>query len=294
MNPRVRLSVSFACIAATALASTAFADGAVSLKMKLKAGDQFTYQTVGQISIPMPGKGGAGGAKQQKMPDIAFPVNATQTISVTKVASSGSADIDLTISGTTGIQTGGIGPSNRKTTAKATISPSGALAMAKHANESGANAAVGALTGTGTLGSITIYLPSHPVKPGDTWSVPVPLPQLSSTGTASAKYVGNTQVGRYKTAHIKLTISIPVHAMLDDKAGITRDEGKAQTTVNGKMTMVYEDDFAIAEGRLIRSTGAGTTDIVISQKAKAGKAGGDKPKSQAIVAKTTMSSTLTQ
>jgi hypothetical protein len=276
----------FAAVA-TALCGSAMADPAVTLKMKLKAGEQLVYQTAGKIAIPMPSNAQKG-KSQGPLQELAFPVNAAQKISVVKVAGNGTAEVDLTVSGSTGPQTSGIGPSNKTTTAKATISPQGVLSMSKH--ETGANAAVGALTGAGTVGSITVYLPNHPVKPGDTWSVSVPVAALSATATAKVTYLKNSSIGHYKTAHLKIVFTIPVDAMVDSKSQFTKDKDKAEVAIKGTSTMTYEEDFAIAEGRIVKSVGDGSTSLSIAQKSKDNKP----TKTQKVVAKVTMTSTLTQ
>ena len=147
----------------------------------------------------------------------------------------------------------------------------------------------------GALGSITVYLPANPVGPGDTWTQKVNVPQMQEMATVTGVFEKPSQVGRYKTAHIKLTVIVPVNSNVD-LAAATQGKAKGTSSISGTVTMRYTDDFAIAEGRLIKSIGSGSTDLTVKQSGVTypGAAAPAKPTNAHIKASISMTSTLVQ
>jgi len=291
------LSTAATSIAAFTLCGSAFAQS-VSLQAHYKAGESYGYQTSGFIAIPIPGAASKpGGPKSGAADGMKLPMNSTQQIHVLTVSPDGSADLEVTTKGASPLPGAMMAPANGLIVSKVKASPQGVLsAINTGAKPGGATSVIGELSGIGSMGSIGIYLPKKPVRIGDTWSVNVPIPQLSATANIVGTYVSNGQVGRYKTAHIRLAVSMPFSTKLDASGGSVKPGGKVKTDVSGKLVMKYEQDFAIKEGRLIKSLGEGATSISIKQPASAqpGAPSGGGPKSVTIETKVTVSSALLQ
>lgn len=272
---------------------------AIALRFKYTLGETISYQTSGQISVPMPNMSGAAKSapkpSQPQMGAFNIPLNSIQRIRVAKLVSSGSAELEISTTGTSPGQPGGA-PS--MSTIKVTASPLGVFSGGAVAASSGggAGAELGALGSVGALGSITTYLPAKPVAPGETWTQNVRVPQMKEPARVTGTLVKLGRVGRYKTAHISLMVTIPINSMVNAKGAVTTDRAQAATTVLGKLTMKYEDDFAIQEGKLIKSAGVGSMDVIITQIASAhpGAAGAGKGMSIPVSAKITLTGTLMQ
>lgn len=301
MNRTRTLTIGFSAIALTiifshcTLRSGAQVGGAISLKYKFKAGDILKYQTNGSLSVPLPSMGPATGSKAAatKPQTFSLPMNSTQQVKILKVLPMGAATLEIT---TVGSSASPIGTGGAPTPSKLTLTSSqyGELSNSKGVNTSGSMAGIGAVTGVGALGSISIYLPSKSVRPGDSWSQTVSVPQMSQPGTVNATFVKLSQVGHYKTAHIKLRISIPVSTMVDDHGSITTNKSAARATVSGSVVMVYEDDFAISEGKLVKSAGTGLLNITMRQLGPARPQGGVPAAATPIKATLSVGSTLVQ
>lgn len=265
----------------------------VQMKLKYRAGETYGYQTSGVITIPIPGAGEKGGAPGMMKDGLKIPVNTSQQIRVLLVHPDGSADLEVATKGSVNLPGVPSAPSGAVTKTKVTAAASGALSMDKKV-PGGATAAIGAVSGVGSTGAIAMYLPSKPVKIGDSWSEKVAVPQLGGFATVTAKYVANGNVGHFKTAHIKLSVVIPLALLLDNTGSVTRDKTKAKSDVAGKVSMTYDQDFAVQEGRLIRSVGSGATVLKI-RSVKQGEALQAKDgKVSAITTKIDVSSALTQ
>src|SRR5439155_20233789 len=75
-----------------------------------------------------------------------------------------------------------------------------------------ATSMMGSAFSSGGLAGLGNFLPTHPVKVGDTWTPKVTLPSAlgNSSGTMKATFVGIQTIGQYKTAHFKTTMSMPL------------------------------------------------------------------------------------
>jgi hypothetical protein len=270
---------------------------AISLRFKFRAGDTYTYQTSGQIGIPMPnfggGKPGSTVHSGKSGTTLNLPVNSTQTVKVLKLESNGNARLEISSSGTSTMQIGQGGGVPTMTTINVIATPLGGLTGTTRGG--GGGDPLNSLSGVGALASITVYLPAKSVSPGDSWTQKVSVPQMSEMANMTAVFEKLSQVGRYKTAHIKLTVTIPISSKVD-AAAATQGKQKGEAKVGGVVTMHYEDDFAIAEGRLIKSIGTGSADLNIKQSGVviSSTPGASAPPSVHIAAKLTMTSTLVQ
>ena len=69
------------------------------------------------------------------------------------------------------------------------------------------------------------------------------------------------QVGRFHTARLRTQMTAPMEMMTDGQGQITQNAAKAFLKMSGKMSMTSDTNFAIEEGKLIRSAAKGTVNI---------------------------------
>ena len=285
------LRCGMAALALLPLAAAAGPNDAITLRMKFKTGDVSDYQTTVQFTIDMSGL--SGKPKDPKAPSSPQPGNMTQQmmllqhIKVVKVLTNGNGQVEVT---TTNAQSGGASKP-----VSMTYDPLGNIVSMQNAGTGGG---LGGMMFVGVFSSNAAvqgaYLPSKAVKPGDTWTQKVTIPGNAGTGMATAKYIKMTTVGRFNTAHIQSTLTLPIKVMMDAANQPTTAE-KAVTTSTGTVNMTFENDFAVAEGKLVRSAGNGTMSMTTVSKASSstGSATGTPPKMTFNV-KLTSSSNLTQ
>lgn len=110
----------------------------------------------------------------------------------------------------------------------------------------------GGLTGIGTL------LPTEPVTAGAVWTQTITLPNSPARATARCRLVRFEKVGRFRTARIRSLITVPVRLAIDATGQPAAQASEALLTARGTGTLNTEQNFAVTEGKLIRSTGSGT------------------------------------
>lgn len=276
-------------------------NGPVTLRYKFKAGDVSNYQTNGQFQLQPPNmQGHNAGNGPSKAPgaggnSIALPLNASQTVKVLKALADGSGQLEVTVlSGGTGTSGGAPTPK----TVSYTLSPTGAISNVKASSGKVSNDVMSALSGSIMSGSITVPLPEKAVKPGDTWKLKMPIAQAGSNGTVTGTFTKIGQIGRYKTAHIKQVISVPIRSVQQVGTGNGSPNAVAAPTtltISGNVSMTFEYDFAMTEGKLIKSSGKGTVDVKVLMSPAPGKNGHvSTPPLVPIAGTINLSSTLVQ
>jgi len=292
-----RFAAIVGCAAYMLIPADAGGVSAITLRCKFKAGETYTYQTSGQISIPMPNMGGAKNAQVKHAGTannaLNIPVNSTQKIVVVKLESNGNARLEITSTAQAGMPTGQPSGAPSISTQNVTATPLGVLMGAKSSGTSGGADELNDMSGVAALGSITAYLPAKPVSPGDTWSQKVNVPKMPEMATVSCVFEKLTQVGRYKTAHLKIKIVIPVNSKVD-MAAATQGKAKGNSKISGSVTMHFDDDFAIQEGRLIKSIGTGSANLTVNQSGLSAPGAVGAPRAASASIKITMTSTLVQ
>ena|SRR5579871_3485916 len=237
-------------------------NGPVTLRLKYKAGDVSTYQETVQMTIQLPNAGKAStGAPSGGIPQTQ---NMTSTRKVLKALPDGKGEVEMTTTGSfNGI--GGGAPSSH--TIVVTTDAQGNIVTLNDKTPGAAGASPFAsllqISASGMQGNI---LPPHAVKPGDTWSKTIRSSSLSGYGSVKATFVKIGKVGRYRTAHIHTTVNIPINSMTDANNQPTTQASKAVLKTQGSVTMTYENDFAIAEGKMIRSAGKGSAKVKVTSK----------------------------
>jgi len=119
----------------------------------------------------------------------------------------------------------------------------------------GANAFLAMLLTSGIL-------PQQPVKPGDTWTQTISLPDMPGIGSATiaSHFVKTEQIGAYQTALIHTQVTIPLSLMLDANDKPTTRADQAVSTGTGTATGRFDQNFAMRQGFTVRLRGEGAID----------------------------------
>ena len=120
--------------------------------------------------------------------------------------------------------------------------------------------AFGGLVGSGALNLQRVYLPTKPVRLGESWTTKVTIAGLPGAGTGSAKstLVRLEPVGRYQTARIRAILNAPLKLYLTADSRTTTNPKLSAQTVTGTLNMTFDSNLALAEGKVVRSGGSGT------------------------------------
>jgi hypothetical protein len=108
------------------------------------------------------------------------------------------------------------------------------------------------------------YLPTKPVKFGESWTATIAMPTNGggkTTAMVKSSFVRIEQIGRFRTARLRSQLTAPMVMMTDGQGQITQNAAKALLKLTGKITMNYDTNFAIDDGKLIRSSVKGGIDM---------------------------------
>ncbi len=132
---------------------------------------------------------------------------------------------------------------------------------------------LGGLLGSGSLGMQSAFLPGHAVRQGQAWRQPARLPgmPLGGAGTVTCRWIATERIGRYDTARIRSFLAQPLKIMLTADAQPTQDPRRAAYVMKGMLNMTFISNFAIAEGKTVRSSGIGGAALTSSLKGAAPK-----------------------
>jgi hypothetical protein len=100
----------------------------------------------------------------------------------------------------------------------------------------------------------SVFLPKQAIRPGDKWESPFKLPGFTEEGTAKSEFLKIETVGRYRTARIRTKIAVPMKMMMSKMGQPTQNADEAMMKMTGTTTMTLETNFAITEGKIIRTT----------------------------------------
>ena len=103
-----------------------------------------------------------------------------------------------------------------------------------------------------------MYLPKQPVRIGDKWTQKINVAGLGkgSVGTVQTKLVRIEPVGTFNTARLHSTMSVPF--VMNDASV------KPPVAMKGLMTMNYDSNLALLEGKVVRSTGDGDITVTVT------------------------------
>ena len=249
--------------------------GQVVLQMRFTPGDTYKYQTNMQLGFTLPtpsstrptpansAKTGAGSA----LGGTTFTVNAVQQIYVRRTASGGGGDLEVTTTGQNSLPGQPPVLSNDTRPVLMTYDAQGKLVSIRRQSETAsANPMFGALLGQGLLSMQGVVLPGKPVRIGETWTQKVQIPGVTGSGSSTVKSTLTRieNVGKYRTARLHVVITTPVSAYLDAALQPTTRQVEAASTMTGTAVVTDDVNFAIAEGRVIRSAGKGVTSMTVA------------------------------
>jgi hypothetical protein len=222
-----------------------------TLQAKYRAGEINRYQTAlwTETSLPNMGKN-------------VMNLSLTQEQKVEKVLPNGSADVLVTTTNTEGTM-------NDQPVAMTTDQTPLRMRLDKRGNVTlfgkipkEAQGLSGMFSGSSQLSSA--YLPTKPVKIGESWTATVNMPSAIGTkipATVKSTFLRTEQIGRYQTARLRSQMTAPLAIMTDGKGQLTQNPAKALVKMTGKITMSYDTNFAIVEGKIVRSAAQGSVNM---------------------------------
>ena len=222
-----------------------------TLQAKYKAGEINRYQTSMLTQTALPNVG-----------TTTMNINMTQEQKIEKVLPDGSAEIAVTTLNSRGTM-------NDKPISMATDTKPIKMVLDKRGNvKSFANLPKTAQSLSGMFGGNSqlsgAYLPTKPVKVGESWTATVAMPSAfgaRTLTTVKSTFLRLEQVGRFHTARLRTQMTAPMEIMTDGQGQITQNAAKAFLKMSGKIAMSYDTNFAIEEGKLIRSATKGTVNM---------------------------------
>ena len=260
-----------ALCAAASLRADSTDTGQLGLLVKFKQGEALKYQTNMQLGFTLPGAavsqpapGSSNSAAGGSLGGTRFDVNASQEVVARRGAVAGGGDIDVTTTGQNSLP--GQPPilNNDTRPVIMTYDAQGKLLGIRRQKEpASANAMFGSMLGQGLLCMQGVMLPARPVKIGETWTTQVPGVNGASASTVKSTLVRVEYLNKYRTAHLHVVSTIPVSAYLDAALQPTARATDAACTSNGTAVVTNEINFAIAEGRVIRSIGQGVMNMTV-------------------------------
>lgn len=267
----------------------------LELRMKFKPNDLSRYQMTMQADMLLPGLP-QGAASQYNS-----SLNMVIQQKVIKVRPDGSADVAITT-------LSGEGVVNRQPFKPDISGKPSIITFDAHNNIVAAKDLPKSSTGldptskifqSGALSTQGVYLPKQPVRIGDKWTQKINVAGLGKggVGTVQTKLVRMEPVGTFNTVRLHSIMSIPF--VLNDASV------KPSVAMKGLMTMNYDSNLALLEGKVVRSTGDGDITVTVNVpgnastrigKAKSGKTGASKapvtPTAQKVSVKLRMGNNL--
>ncbi len=247
------LTAFFSC---SAVGTTAQNGGLYSLKMKFVPGTVNRYQTNAQIITKIPlGEG------SQPITNT-LDVDLLQSVRIEKVTPKGGGEVATTTQSGRILMNGkSVMTPDTNEVIRTTYDAQGNLVKVSGLKQNqGGGGAFGGLVGSGALNLQRVYLPVKPVKIGESWTTKVVIAGLpgAGLGVAKATLVRLEPVGRYSTARIHATLTAPLKLYLTSDSHTTTDPKRGAQTVSGTLNMIFDSNFALAEGKVVRSGGSGS------------------------------------
>jgi len=297
--PAVRLCLGALCLLPLAAIAAQNDNAPALLRMKFRQGEASKYQVNIQATLNLAQTLPTNQPHQPPPQPMVVPINTSLLMQqqVTRVLSNGNGVLTIAfLSQQTTVNGSTAGTGANLPPITMTLSPLGKIASITGIPHGDMNSM---LSPTSMLGLemflLELFLPSKPVRPGEAWTDSVHLSTLSGTGTAKSKFLRYETVGHYRTARIRTELTLPINTTAN-MAGepVGRGSG-AVSGVSGAVHMITERDFAVAEGKVIRSTGNGSITAVIKPLRASGPARpgmGIMPRSTRVSLKMTISTDL--
>ncbi len=274
MNPLYRgIALSLALGILASRAAQATPPPTYKLRLLFTQGQTFRYQTVAEVTAVMPsmssvvGKGRLPGKKngheittvKTEAVTNSIQVNILQQMVVSKVLTDGGATLlASTLSGAV-VRDGAQMPPPEKNPMLVSYNALGDIKELRATGAEKQTDLMAGLLGSGALSFQRVYLPNKPVALGDSWSQLVKIPGWNGQGKANAKLIRLEKIGRYQTARISATVTLPIQIYLNaNLQPLTLNKIKTATsTLAGTLNMTFETNFAMQEGKMIRTGGRG-------------------------------------
>lgn len=225
----------------------------VELRMKFKPGDINKYQMTMQANILIPGQ--AAGASNPYDTHISLIVQQNTV----KVNADGSADIAIATQTGTGVVNGKqYKPAINEKPSVLTFDTRNNIVATKNLPKSAGSADLtGQIFQSGALSTQGVYLPQHAVRIGDTWTQKANIASLGkgSSGTVKTTFLRMEPVGLFNTARLRSVMKIPFT--------IVNGSSKLKAALSGMLTMTYDSNLAVREGKIVRSTGDGDITVIV-------------------------------
>ncbi len=226
----------------------------VTLALKFKEGETTKYQSTISMNYSIPGltppaalQGKGTNPPARKSPAAnasgGGAMTVTQLIKVTKLQKSGAGELQITST-----STGSLTPTGMPGQAKATDSKPTVMSVVCDSlgRTSGSGVANPLALGAGLLNTAGLILPNKPIKPGESWSDTQKIPS-GGTFVTKTTFIRYEQIGNRRTAHLRSIMSSPMSSVLSQQRGVSA------SNVQGEMTITKDMNFAIAEGKIIKS-----------------------------------------
>lgn len=214
----------------------------VSLRMKFKTGATHKYQTSANVDVN-------GGMK--------FDISAIQIHKVQKTLTDGGAEVEIT---TTEARNNGQ-PTGPTPPIIMNYDSRGMIRGMKGALSGGDM--MGGMFNTGAMQMQGAFLPPKPVKPGDKWAQTFKMTGISSGAKSNSEFLKVERINRYQTAKIRTKITAPMTILLDAAVQPTTNPKQAAMKGVGRLTMTIDTNFAIADGKMIRTAGNGLINMTM-------------------------------
>ncbi|HZP82715.1 MAG TPA: hypothetical protein VFB21_13830 [Chthonomonadaceae bacterium] len=244
----------------------------VMLRMKFKPGDVNRYRMTMQMNMTMH-------MPNQPQP-MTVPVNMMMTMEqkVDSVDAKGNGTVVTTIQNQQVTANGQTAPSPQVPPVTMRLSPQGKILSTQGMPANQVTNMMGNPFGSGGANGLTVLLPAKPVKPGDSWTQPVRLPGSALSGTTKNTLIRYENVGQFRTARIHTVANLTLKMMMDGQGQPAKTASKAASIIQGNIKIAGDNNFAVAEGKLVRMAMNGDAAMKMQQKKAAGaKAGTARP-----------------
>lgn len=241
----------------------------VTIRLKLKTGDVTRYELNMNVETSL-SQGAAPSAAV-----IPVKMKLTQEQKVTRVSPGGGGEVVTTVL-TQEMSVNGQ-PQQAVKPDPVTMTYDGlgkVLSVKGLPKDNPASSMLGGGISSGGLNGMGLFLPPKPVQPGSVWTQSVLVPGSGSTGMARCKLMRMENVGKFKTARIRMNLKMPVKMMMGQNLRPTKQAGQSIGTMSGTITMIVDNNIALDDGKLVRSSGQGGGTINLVPKKGAGSAAG--------------------
>ena len=262
MTINTRTVATAALLTLSVVSAGAQQSGPVMLRMKFAKGTVTRYRMSFQMNMKIPVPGEPKPMSQEMDSSMVIRQEVTRTLA------GGGGEVKSKAESAEMLLNGRPGPAPAQSpTSVLTMDSRGRIVDAKTDGEvSALPGPMKGLMGPSGMSSLGMVLPDHAVRPGDAWTNPISIPGFVRGGSSRTTFVRFETVGHYRTARLHSVLSMPISGTVQGATGGRHDgEGAAANIgMGGRGDMVTETNFAISEGKVVRSTGNGGFNLSIN------------------------------